>query len=127
MSNVQCGIIFTLLIMAFSVTLYAQEVVPPRNNLEPDRIEALKSELKKVSLVDGISEAEANILVHVYSDVYIGCGSLTEVTDNGDHWLVHGFVGRGAKPVTGFTIMKTTGEMVSTVGPSFKDFSKLME
>ena len=111
----------------FGGALSAQEDKPPRNNLETARLEVLKGELKKVSPVDGISEAEANTLVRIYSELYIGCGSLSGVTDHGDHWLVHGRVGLGGEDVMGFTIMKNTGAIIYPKGPSFKDFSKLME
>ena len=120
-------VISAFFVVIFTGTLSAQEVKPPRNNLESARIEALKGELKKVSPVDGISEAEASTLVRVYSELYIGCGSLSGVTDHGDRWLVHGRVGLGAEDVKDFTIMKNTGAINYPKGPSFRDFSKLME
>ena len=120
-------VIFSFFAAIFCGALSAQEVKPPRNNVDAARAEALKGELKKVSPVDGISEGEASTLVRVYSELYIGCGSLSGVTDHGDRWLVHGRVGLGAEDVKDFTIMKNTGAINYPKGPSFRDFSKLME
>ena len=120
-------VIFSFFAAIFCGALSAQEVKPPRNNLESARIEVLKDELKKISPIDGISETKANTLIHVYSELYIGCGSLSGETDHGDRWLVHGRVGLGAEGVTGFTIMKNTGAINYPKGPSFQDFYKLME
>jgi len=120
----QLGWTFLLLMLAGEI--YSQEVAAPKNHVEQQRIDVLTSELAMVSLADGISEGEAKTLIRIYSELFIGCGGLVDVTDSGDHWLVVGFVRRGAEEVHGFKIMKNTGEIISTVGPSFKEYSKMI-
>lgn len=72
-----------------------------------------------VNTTDGISEKEAIQIVINYERLFVGCGCLTGVSDGGDRWIVHGKFGYAGTPVKGTYILKASGEIVSSIGPSF--------
>jgi hypothetical protein len=75
--------------------------------------------LQTVTLADGISQSEAQIIGDCYFAKNVGCGAFYGVQDGSDRWIVDaGFV-YAAVPVTGFYIVKQSGKVVSPIGPSY--------
>jgi hypothetical protein len=75
--------------------------------------------LADVDPSDGISEAEAKMIAETYFNKHVGCGTYEGVSDSSESWIVEGKTGYSGDPISGFLISKTTGEVISTVGPSY--------
>jgi hypothetical protein len=78
-----------------------------------------REKLRTVTLADGISQSEAQIIGECYFARHVGCGAFSGVHDGGDRWIVDGAVGYAAVPVQGFYIDKRSGKVVSPIGPSY--------
>jgi hypothetical protein len=93
-----------------------------RSSSSPSR-EALASQLRQnlqtVTVADGISKPEADIVAECYFHQNVGCGGYTGIRDGGDVWIVDGAFGVAAKPIKGFYIDKSTGRITSPIGPSY--------
>jgi hypothetical protein len=86
----------------------------------------LKAELDSVSVVDGVSKPEAELIAKSYFHRHVGCGMFTGIRDGGRHWIVDGGVGYFGKPIEGFKIDKETGSVTSPIGPSYGSPSDIM-
>jgi hypothetical protein len=82
---------------------------------------ALPQKLKTVTVSDGVSQSEADIIARLYFARHVGCGGCTGVRDGGDRWIVDGKFGIAAAPITGFFIDKRTGKVTSPVGPGYEN------
>src|SRR5258706_11667723 len=69
----------------------------------------LRQKLKTVTVADGISKSEADLIAECYFHQNVGCGGFTGIRDGGDYWIVDGAFGYAAKPIQGFHIDKSTG------------------
>jgi hypothetical protein len=78
-----------------------------------------REKLKTVTVSDGISQSEAEIIGRCYFLKHVGCGAFRGVLDGGDRWIVDGAVGPAGVPVQGFFIDKRTGKVTSPIGPSY--------
>jgi hypothetical protein len=78
-----------------------------------------RGRLKTITLVDGISQSEAQIIGECYFAKNVGCGAFHGVHDGGDRWIVDAAFGYAAVPVKGFYIDKQSGRVVSPIGPSY--------
>lgn len=78
-----------------------------------------RAKLKTVTLTDGISRSEAQIIGQCYFARHVGCGGFSGIRDGGDHWIVDGNFGIAGAPVRGFFIDKHSGKVTSPIGPSY--------
>jgi len=78
-----------------------------------------RAKLHTVNLSDGVSADEARIIGQCYFKKNIACGVFFGVHDGGDRWIVDAGFGVGGLPVHDFYIMKNTGKVVSSIGPSY--------
>ena len=83
------------------------------------RTAELRAKLKAVTVADGISKSEAELIAECYFHQNVGCGGYTGIRDGGDFWIVDGAFGYAAKPIQGFHIAKSTGKITSPIGPSY--------
>ena len=79
----------------------------------------LREKLKTVTVTDGISKSEAELIAKCYFAKHVGCGVFTGIRDGGDYWIVDGGFGFAGVPIHGFYIDKSSGEVTSPVGPSY--------
>ena len=79
----------------------------------------LRAKLKAITVADGISKSEAELIAECYFHQNVGCGGYTGIRDGGDFWIVDGAFGYAAKPIQGFHIAKSTGKITSPIGPSY--------
>jgi hypothetical protein len=104
----------TLTLLLLLATLSACQQVPPRKETAE-----LRQKLKTVTLADGISQSEAEIIGKCYFAKHVGCGAFVGIQDGGDRWIVDAKLGYGGEPVKGFIIDKQSGNLTSPVGPSY--------
>lgn len=78
-----------------------------------------RQKLQLVTLADGISQSEAQIIGECYFAKNVGCGAFYGVHDGGDRWIIDAAFGIAAVPVKGFYIDKQSGRVVSPIGPSY--------
>jgi hypothetical protein len=78
----------------------------------------LNSPYVGVNVSDGVSLQEAQHISDNYDLMFVGCGGLTAVSDGGDRWILHGNIGIAGSPLEGSYILKNSGKIVSTIGPS---------
>ena len=78
-----------------------------------------RAKLHTVDLSDGVSGDEARIIGQCYFKKNIACGAFFGVPDGGDRGIVDAGVGDESMPVHDFYIMKNTGRVVSSIGPSY--------
>jgi hypothetical protein len=79
----------------------------------------LRAKLHTVTVDDGISQSEAEIIGQCYFAKEVGCGAFSGIRDGGDRWIVDGGFGCGGMPVKGLYIDKRSGKVVSPIGPSY--------
>ena len=79
----------------------------------------LREKLKGVTVADGISKTEAELIAECYFHQNVGCGAFTGIQDGGDFWIVDAKFGYAATPVKGFHIDKNSGKIKSPIGPSY--------
>ena len=79
----------------------------------------LRQKLKAVTVADGISKSEAELIAECYFHQNVGCGGFTGIRDGDGYWIVDGAFGYAAKPIQGFHIDKSTGKITSPIGPSY--------
>jgi hypothetical protein len=77
-----------------------------------------RQKLHAVTLVDGISQSEAQIIGECYFARNVGCGGFSGIQDGGDCWIADGAFGYAARPVH-FYIDKRSGRITSDFGPSY--------
>ena len=87
----------------------------------------LRQKLKAVTVSDGVSQSEAEIIAQSYFARHIGCGAFTGIQDGGNRWIVDGKFGFAGEPIKGFFIDKHSGKVTSPVevGPSYDDPLKI--
>jgi hypothetical protein len=78
----------------------------------------LRGKLHTITLADGISQSEAQIIGECYFAKNVGCGGFLGVHDGGDRWIADGAFGYAAKPVQLY-IDKRSGRITSDFGPSY--------
>ena len=86
------------------------------------RTEELRTKLMAVTVADGISKSEAEVIAECYFHQNVACGAFTGIQDGGGFWIVDAKFGYAGKPVTGFHIDKSSGKITSpksSVGPSY--------
>jgi len=79
----------------------------------------LREKLHTITLADGISQSEAQIIGDCYFARNVACGAFYGVHDGGDRWIVDAGFGYAGMPVKGFYIEKQSGKVVSPIGPSY--------
>jgi hypothetical protein len=79
----------------------------------------LREKLHTVTMADGISESEAQIICECYFAKNVGCGAFQGIHNGGDRWIVEALFGYAGTPVKGFYIEKHSGKVVSPIGPSY--------
>ena len=85
----------------------------------------LRQKLKAVTLSDGVSQSEAEIIAQSYFARNVGCRAFTGIQDGGDRWIVDGKFGFAGEPIKGFIIDKRSGRVTSPVGPSYDEPLKI--
>jgi hypothetical protein len=75
--------------------------------------------LKTVSLADGISKSEAQLIAECYFHQNLACGGFTGILDGGNFWILDGAFGSAGQSIEGFRIDKSIGKITSTNGPSY--------
>jgi hypothetical protein len=105
----------SLLALALSITLGECKQASPRDK----EASALRKALKAVTLGDGVSQSEADLIARCYFNQNVGCGQFTGIRDGGDTWIVDGVFGYRGRPIVGFEISKTSGKITSPDGPSY--------
>ena len=83
------------------------------------RATQVRQQLKAITIADGISKAEAELIAECYFYRNVGCGGFTGIRDGGEYWIVDGAFGYAAIPIQGFHIYKGTGKIISPIGPSY--------
>src|SRR5712672_444752 len=73
--------------------------ISPSSESREMRTAQLREKLKTVTVTDGISKSEAEIIAECYFYQKVGCGGFTGVRDGGDRWIVDGAFGFAAKPI----------------------------
>ena len=76
--------------------------------------------MKTITVTDGVSKSEAELIAECYFHQNVGCGGFTGIRDGGEFWIVDGAFGYAAKPIQGFHISKATGKITSPIGPSYE-------
>ena len=97
-------------------------VAPQANLAAPSRdlqTQQLRRQLSRVTVADGISKSEAELIATCYFYQQVGCGGFTGVRDGGAFWIVEGAIGFAARPIQGFHIAKSDGKITSPIGPSY--------
>jgi len=89
------------------------------NVLQTTQTAQLRQILKGVTVANGISKPEAEIIAECYFYQNVGCGSFTGIRDGGSFWIVDGAVGYAGQPVEGLHIDKRRGKIQSPIGPSY--------
>jgi hypothetical protein len=79
-----------------------------------------REKLRAIIIDDGISKEEAQVIAESYF-VLVGCGALSGVRNGEGVWFVEGQFGDAGDPINNFTISKRTGEVKSSIGPSYKE------
>ena len=80
----------------------------------------LRQKLLRISLADGISKPEAELIAECYFHENVSCGEFIGIQDyGGDVWVVDGLWGYARSPIRGFRIDKRTGSIRSPIGPSY--------
>src|SRR4051794_20643992 len=72
---------------------------------EPGNLE-LREKLRAITLSDGVSQSEAEIIGQSYFAKNVGCGVFTGIRDGGDRWIVDAKFGYAGEPVRDFFIDK---------------------
>jgi len=85
----------------------------------------LRQKLKAVTLSDGVSQSEAEVIAQSYFARNVGCGAFTGIQDGGERWIVDAKFGYAGEPIKGFFIDKHSGRVTSPVGPSYGDPRKI--
>jgi hypothetical protein len=75
--------------------------------------------LRTVTVADGISKSEAEIIAKCYFHQHVGCGNFSGIRDGGHFWIVDGAFGYAGQPIEGFHVDKRTGQVKSSIGPSY--------
>jgi hypothetical protein len=101
---------FVLLLCTLSA---CQQAAPRKETAE------LRQKLKTVTLADGISQSEAEVIGKSYFAKHVGCGAFVGIQDAGDRWIVDAKFGYAGEPIKGFFIDKRSGKLTSPVGPSY--------
>ncbi len=78
-----------------------------------------REKLHTISLTDGVSQSEAQIIGECYFAREVGCGAFSGVHDGGDRWIVDGAIGYAGLPVHDVYIDKHSGKVTSSIGPSY--------
>ncbi len=86
----------------------------------------LREQLKGITVQDGISQSEAEIIPKYYFELNVGCGGYNGVRDGGPFWIVEAQEGFAGTPVNGFHIDKKTGKISSPIGPSYSSPAELL-
>ena len=84
-----------------------------------ERTVQLREKFRSLSVADGVSKPEAELIAECYFHQNVGCGGFTGIRDGGEFWIVDGAYGYAAKPIHGFHISKATGKITSPIGPSY--------
>ena len=79
----------------------------------------LRQKLKAVTVADGISKTEAELIAKCYFHQNVGCGGFTGIRAGDGFWIVDGAFGYAAKQIQGFHIDKSSGKITSPIGPSY--------
>jgi hypothetical protein len=87
---------FALLILTLTVCVGCQKSATAQ----------LREKLHTVTLADGVSQLEAQIICECYFAKEVGCGAFSGVHDGGDRWIVDAKLGYGGEPAKGFYIIK---------------------
>ena len=104
-------------------------------NQDPDAVAAkertaktamLRRQLIAITLLDGISQSEAEIIANFYFDRNVGCCAFNGIRDGGPFWIVNAQFGFAGTAVNGFHIDKLTGKISSPIGPSYSNPSELL-
>ena len=93
----------------------------PTSPLSPRELETnqLREKLRAITVADGISKPEAELIAECYFHQNVGCGGYTGIRDGGDYWIVDGAFGYAGTKIQGFHIDKSTGKITSPIGPSY--------
>jgi hypothetical protein len=75
--------------------------------------------LSTVDASDGVTRGEADTIAEAYFAKHVGCGAYSGISNGDASWVVEGKHGFGGDPIKGFLIDKKTGQITSTVGPSY--------
>jgi hypothetical protein len=94
-------------------------VQPDPSQIWQAKTTELRDKLKAVTVSDGISKSEAELIAECYFCRNVGCGEFSGIRDGGDYWIVDGAFGYAGTPIQGFQIDKRTGKITSPVGPSY--------
>ena len=86
----------------------------------------LRWKLQSISIADGISKSEAELIAECYFHENVGCGAFTGIQDGGPFWVVEGFFGYSAKPINGFHIDKDTGKITSLIDPRHTTIAQML-
>jgi len=116
--------VILLAVLACASCSHRAATSPTTNSSSPSesreaQTTALRQKLRAVTVADGISKSEAELVAECYFHQHVGCGGFTGIRDGGDFWIVDGAFGYAAKPIQGFHIAKTTGKITSPIVPSY--------
>ncbi len=78
-----------------------------------------REKLHTVTLADGVSQTEAQIIGECYFAREVGCGAFYGVRDGGDRWIAEVGIGVVAMPVHDVYIDKHFGKITSSIGPGY--------
>ncbi len=106
------------LLLLACVGCQTQPAAPTETQVRESKIR-LQEKLRTVTLADGVSQSEAEIIGECYFSKHVGCGACYGVHDGGDRWMLDAAFGYGGKTVNGFYIEKHSGKIVSPIGPSY--------
>jgi hypothetical protein len=87
----------------------------------------LRRKLESITIADGISKPEAEVIAQCYFSKNVGCGAFTGIRDGGAFWVVEGVFGYGANPIRDFHIDKTSGNITSPVDPRHVTLTQILK
>lgn len=96
------------------------ETATPPTLIDAKTEEKMEAEVKGVDLANGVSQEEARVIASAYfNNVVSGCGSISEIRDDGEFWRVSTLVGRGAQPGEDIFVEKVSGKTTSKGFPEY--------
>ena len=102
-------------------TVSSEEIKAKDEFVRTDATDKYEAALTTMNVDDGISLAEAQLIANSYFARNVGCGGFTGIRDGEGVWHVEGKFGYAAQPIKDFAIDKTSGEVKSSIGHSYKD------
>ena len=120
-----------ILILLFVASIVAagcaSDLLPDYRQRQRATIANLDASLKKIDVVAGMTENDAQNLVQYYYLRYVSIESaLGDVSDMGEYWQATVFIGIAGHPSGSIKVYKKTGGVESEWGPTFYSLHEVL-